>query len=144
MLLHSVSFSYYHIHVLTVVHLIAELIIVELRIYTAAEFLFISIIPTTLVLSLTSMAENTRLKELQVEIKNHGAKIENQGAKIRRLIDLMDLRDQEQRVHTNNIKPMLEKEWNSYKVNGVVYATSPLATWGIFFDHLLPSFEFTS
>ena len=50
------------------------------------------------------MAENTRMKELQAEIKNQGAKIENQGAEIRRLIDLMDLRDQEQRAHTNQVQ----------------------------------------
>ena len=43
------------------------------------------------------MAENTRLKELQ-------AKIENQGAEIRRLMDLMELRDQEQRAHTDQVQ----------------------------------------
>ena len=50
------------------------------------------------------MAENTRFKELQAEVKAQGAKLENQGMEIRRLIDLLELRDQEQHAHMNQVQ----------------------------------------
>ena len=56
------------------------------------------------------MAENTRLKELQ-------AKIENQGAEIRRLMDLMELRDQEQRAHTDQVQADARQRMESFRMH---------------------------
>ena len=53
------------------------------------------------------MAESTRLKELQFELnklKDLPSQVHNQSAEIKRMLDLLELRDQEHRAHTAQVQ----------------------------------------
>ena len=60
------------------------------------------------------MAENTRLKELQAEInklKDLPSQVQNHGEQIKRMMDLLELRDQEQQAHTAQVQADANARW---------------------------------
>ena len=53
------------------------------------------------------MAESTRLKELQFELnklKDLPSQVHNHSAEIKRMLDLLELQDQEHRAHTAQVQ----------------------------------------